>query len=518
MPRPRENQSAPVLPKCPSGVRGLDQITTGGLPRGRPSLVCGSAGTGKTLLAMEFLVRGAINHDEPGVFISFEERPSDLAANTASLGFDINRLIARNKLRIEQIALERSEIPETGEYNLDGLFVRMGAAIDSVRAKRVVIDTIEVLFGALANLGILRAELHRLFAWLKQKNVTTIVTGERGDGNLTRQGLEEYVSDCVIMLDQRVIDQVATRRIRVVKYRGSAHGTNEYPFLIDSHGFVVIPITAIALDYPAQDACISTGISKLDSILAGKGYFRGSTLMVSGAAGTGKTSMASQFVDAACRRGERCLYFSFEESPLQLSRNMRSIGIDLQKWVKRGLLAFSASRPATFGLEVHISLMLNVIEDFQPRIVVLDSISSFESAGTKRDSLAMLMRLIDQLKAQQISTMFTSLTAVRDGTDRHPIGVSSLIDGWLLLRNVKKAGVRTRALRVLKARGIKHSNQERELLITDRGLDLDLIQIGSAALRADSDHVIKPRQGRVRGSKDQAPKRAQRALAENREQ
>jgi circadian clock protein KaiC len=480
-----------ALPKCPTGVRGLDQITTGGLPRGRPSLICGSAGTGKTLLAMEFLVRGVVNHDEPGVFISFEERPSDLSANTASLGFNIDRLIAHKRLRIEQIAVERREVPETGEYNLDGLFVRMAVAIDSVRAKRVVIDTIEVLFGALANFGILRAELHRLFAWLKDKGVTTIVTGERGDGHLTRQGLEEYVSDCVIMLDQRVIDEVATRRIRVVKYRGSPHGTNEYPFLIDSHGFVVIPITAISLNYPAEDGCMSTGVPKLDEMLGGKGYFRGSTLMVSGSAGTGKTSMAVQFVDAACRRGERCLFFSFEESPLQLSRNMRSIGIDLTKWVKRGLLEFSASRPATFGLEVHISMMLTVIEAFKPLIVVLDSISSFESAGTKRDSLAMLMRLIDQLKSHQISTMLTSLTVAGDDTDRHPIGVSSLIDAWLLLRNVKKAGERTRALHVLKARGIKHSNQERELLITDQGLDLALIHLGSEGILAGSEPVAK---------------------------
>jgi circadian clock protein KaiC len=465
-------------------------------------LVCGGAGTGKTLLAMEFLVRGAVEYDEPGVFISFEERRSDLCANTASLGFRLERLIARKKLCIDQIAVERGELLVTGEYNLDGLFILMATAIDSVKARRVVLDTIEVLFGALTNPGILRSELHRLFAWLKEKGVTTIVTGERGDGGFTRQGLEEYVSDCVIMLDQRVIDQVATRRIRIVKYRGSPHGTNEYPFLIDTHGFVVMPITSIALDHPAESECISTGIASLDAMLAGKGYFRGSTLMVSGAAGTGKTSMASEFVDAACGRNERCLYFAFEESPQQLSRNMLSIGIDLQKWVKRGLLAFSASRPATFGLEVHISMMLNQIEQLQPRVVVLDSVSSFESAGTKRDSIAMMMRLIDQLKAHQISTMLTSLTPAGENGDGYAIGVSSLIDGWILLRNLELAGERTRTLHVLKARGIRHSNQVRELLITNQGLDLKSIDAGAYGILPGSGEFTRRLRGRLSASNE----------------
>ena len=329
------------LEKCPTGIRGFDQITFGGLPRGRPTLVCGGAGTGKTLLGIEFLVRGAMEYNEPGVFMSFEERPVDLDKNTASLGFDLNNLIKRKKLFIDQIAVDRSEIIETGEYNLDGLFIRLGAAIDSVHAKRVVLDTIEVLFSALSNLGILRSELRRLFDWLKDRGVTAIVTGERGDGTLTRHGLEEYVSDCVIVLDQRVTDQIATRRLRIVKYRGALHGTNEYPFLIDKHGFVVLPITMVALNYPASKTFVSTGLAKLDVMFGGKGYFRGSTVMVSGAAGTGKSSVSAHFIDGACRRGERCLYFAFEESPDQIARNMRSIGIDLQKWVKRGLLLFS---------------------------------------------------------------------------------------------------------------------------------------------------------------------------------
>jgi circadian clock protein KaiC len=474
------------LAKCPSGIRGLDQITSGGLPRGRPTLVCGGAGTGKTLFGMEFLVRGATKYGEHGVFVSFEERASDLSENTASLGFELDRLMASNKILVDQIRIERNEILETGEYNLDGLFIRLAAAIDSVGAKRVVLDTIEVLFGALSNVGILRAELHRLFAWLKDKGVTTLVTGERGDGSLTRQGLEEYVSDCVILLDQRVIEQIATRRIRVVKYRGSVHGTNEYPFLIDSAGFVVLPITAIALDYPADDAFVSTGTPKLDAMLGGKGFFRGSTLMVSGSAGTGKTSMAAQFADAACRRGERCLYFAFEESPQQLSRNMRSIGIDLQKWVKRGLLRFCAARPSTFGLEVHISMMLRAVEEFHPQTVVLDPVSSFEAAGTKLDALSMLMRLIDRFKSQQISAMLVGVTSAGEVAEHGGVGVSSLIDGWILLRSLEQGGERTRALYVLKARGIRHSNQVRELLITDKGLDLEPIHVGPEGILVGS--------------------------------
>jgi circadian clock protein KaiC len=478
MARTQKRTPQPHLAKCPSGIRGLDQITGGGLPRGRPSLVCGGPGTGKTLFGMEFLVRGATAHNEPGVFVSFEERISDLSANTASLGFELDRLIAARKIFVDHVRIDKDEILETGEYNLDGLFIRLAAAIDAVHAKRVVLDTIEVLFGALSNIGILRAELHRLFVWLKERGVTTLVTGERGEKTLTRQGLEEYVSDCVIVLDQRIIEQIATRRIRVVKYRGSVHGTNEYPFLIDSGGFLVLPITSIALDYAASSDFVPSGIAKLDAMLGGKGFFRGSTLMVSGAAGTGKTSMAAQFADAACRRGERCLYFAFEESPLQLSRNMRSIGIDLQKWAQRGVLQFFAARPATFGLEVHISMMVKQVDEFQPQVVVLDPVSSFESAGTRIDALAMLMRLIDRFKSQQISALLTSLTSGTEDAERSTAGVSSLIDGWILLRSLESLGERTRSLFVLKARGISHSNQVRELVITDHGIDLEEIQVG----------------------------------------
>ena len=484
------------LEKCPTGIRGFDQITFGGLPRGRPTLVCGGAGTGKTLLGIEFMVRGAMEHNEPGVFMSFEERPVDLDKNTASLGFDLNNLIKRKKLFIDQIAVDRSEIIETGEYNLDGLFIRLGAAIDSVHAKRVVLDTIEVLFSALSNLGILRSELRRLFDWLKDRGVTAIVTGERGDGTLTRHGLEEYVSDCVIVLDQRVTDQIATRRLRIVKYRGALHGTNEYPFLIDKHGFVVLPITMVALNYPASKTFVSTGLAKLDVMFGGKGYFRGSTVMVSGAAGTGKSSVSAHFIDGACGRGERCLYFAFEESPDQIARNMRSIGIDLQKWVKRGLLLFSASRPATFGFEVLISTMLNQVDDFKPDVVVLDPVSSFESAGALLDARNMVARMIDLLKSRQITTLLTALTS-GETSEQTSVGVSSLVDSWILLRNLEQRGERTRGLYILKSRGMNHSNQIRELVFTDHGVNLEEIEIGPAGVVTGSARIAQQAEDRA---------------------
>jgi len=466
-----------ALVKSPSGVRGLDAITGGGLPRGRPTLVCGGSGCGKTLFGMEFLVRGILEYGEPGVFMCFEERERDLAENVASLGFNLPQLIAGKKLIVDQVKIERAEIAETGEYSLDGLFIRLGAAIEAVGAKRVVLDTIETLFGALNNQGILRAELRRLFEWLKDKGVTTIVTGERGDGTLTRQGLEEYVSDCVILLDQRVTDQIATRRLRIVKYRGSVHGTNEYPFLIDQHGFTVLPITNISLNYKVSTEIISTGIPKLDAMFVGGGYFRGGTLLLSGSSGTGKTSVSAHFADAACRRGERCIFFAFEESPDQILRNMRSIGLDLSRWVSAGLLRFAASRPTSAGLETHLSGMLQAIDDFKPHVVIIDPLSSFQSAGSELDVKAMLMRVIDLFKSRGITTMCTSLT--RGGQAEESVsGVSSLMDSWIVLRNVEQGGERTRALFIIKSRGKKHSNQARELLMTDKGIDLIDVFVG----------------------------------------
>ena len=485
------------LEKCPTGIRGLDQITFGGLPRARPTLVCGGAGTGKTLLGIEFLVRGVMGYNEPGVLMSFDERPVDLDKNTASLGFDLNNLIKRKKLFIDQIAVDRSEILETGEYNLDGLFIRLGAAIESVHAKRVVLDTIEVLFSALSNLGILRSELRRLFEWLKDREVTTIVTGERGDGTLTRHGLEEYVSDCVIILDQRVTDRIATRRLRIVKYRGALHGTNEYPFLIGNHGLVVLPITMVTLDYPASKAFVSTGLAKLDAMFGGKGFFCGSSVMVSGTAGTGKSSVAAHFVEAACRRGERCLYFAFEESPDQIVRNMRSVGIDLQKWIKRGLLLIFAARPATFGFEALISIMLNRVDEFKPSVVVLDPVSSFESAGALLDARSMMARMIDLLKSRQVTTLLTALTPADETVEQTSVGVSSLVDSWIILQNLEQGGERTRGLFILKSRGMTHSNQVRELIITDHGVELEEIEIGPAGAVIGSARIAQQAQERA---------------------
>src|SRR3954465_1439868 len=402
--------SSTALPKAPTGIQGLDEITAGGLPRGRPTLVCGSAGCGKTLFSMEFLVRGATQYGEPGVFMAFEETAPELTQNVRSLGFDLDELAKEKKLVIDFVRLERSEIDETGDYDLEGLFIRLGAALDAIGAKRVVLDTIENLFAGLQNEGILRAELRRLFRWLKDRGVTAVITGERGEGQLTRHGLEEYVSDCVILLDHRVADQVSTRRLRVVKYRGSAHGTNEYPFLIDEAGISVMPLTSAGLDYAASGERISTGIPELDEMMGGLGYFRGSTILVSGMAGSGKSTPAAHFANAACGRGERCLYFAFEESPAQIVRNMRSIGLDLRGWVDRGFLRFAANRPSLQGLEMHLARMLRDVEVIEPRAVVVAPISSLMTAGLGSDVHAMLLRLIDHLKGRAVTALFTNLT------------------------------------------------------------------------------------------------------------
>lgn len=421
---------------------------------------------------MQFLVRGATDYHEPGVFMAFEETADELAKNVASLGFNLPALIGRKQLVVDYVHVERSEIEETGEYDLEGLFIRLGHAIDSIGAKRVVLDTVESLFAALPNALILRAELRRLFRWLKNKGVTVIITAEQGSGTLTRHGLEEYVSDCVLRLDHRVTDLISTRRLRVIKYRGSVHGTNEYPFLIDETGFFVLPITSLNLQHPASAERISTGIARLDAMLSGRGYFRGSTVLVSGTAGTGKSSLAAHFVDAACRRGERCLYFAFEESLDQITRNMQSIGLNLQPWLRKGRLHFHAARPTLAGLEQHLAAMGKMIDTFHPHVVVLDPITNFVSVGELADVKSMLMRLVDALKRQQITTLFTSLTAADGALEQTAVGISSLMDTWLLLSSIELNGERNRGLYVIKSRGMAHSNQIREFLITDHGIEL----------------------------------------------
>jgi circadian clock protein KaiC len=482
------------LKKCPTGISGLDQITRGGLPAGRPTLVCGGAGCGKTLLAMEFLVRGAIDYNEPGVFLAFEETPEELAKNVASLGFDLPALEAQGKISIDYIYIERSEIEETEEYDLEALFLRLGYAIDSIGAKRVAIDTIETLFAGLNDHGILRSELRRLFRWLKDKGVTAVITGEQGDGMLTRHGLEEYVSDCVIMLDNRVTEQLSTRRLRIVKYRGSQHGSNEYPFLITQTGMSVLPITSLGLEHKASSERISSGVPDLDAMLGGEGYFRGSSMLVSGTAGVGKTSLSAAFVDAACRRGERCLYLAFEESPDQLFRNMRSIGIDLAPWMAQGLLRVEATRPMMHGLEMHLAVIHDLIGKYQPRVVVLDPITSFLSIGTGNDSKAMLMRLVDFLKMQQITGLFTNLTAGGPTLEHTDIGLSSVIDTWLLLRDIEIGGERNRGMYILKSRGMPHSNQIREFLLSDDGIRLVKVYLGTDGVLTGSARLAQETQ------------------------
>jgi circadian clock protein KaiC len=485
----KQSSASRSLPKALTGIQGLDEITGGGFPRGRPTLICGSAGAGKTLLAMEFLIRGATTYKEPGVFIAFEETEAELAQNVRSLGFDLEQLVKEKKVAVDYVRIERDEIDETGDYDLEGLFIRIGAAIDAVKAKRVVLDTIENLFSGLQNQGILRAELRRLFRWLKDKGVTAVITAERGDGALTRQGLEEYVSDCVVLLDHRVTDQVSTRRLRIVKYRGTAHGTNEYPFLIDEDGFSVLPVTSLGLQHKVSDERISSGIPRLDTMLGGEGFYRGSTILVSGTAGTGKTSLAAHLIDAACRRGERCLYFSFEESPAQMVRNMKSIGLNLETWSRKKLLQFHSSRATFYGLEMHLAIIHKVVQDFQPQVVVIDPVGSLVQAGNRHDAHTMLIRLMDFLKSRQITAFLTNLTSGGEALEKTDVEISSIVDSWLFVRDLEINGERNRALYVLKSRGMAHSNQLREFLLTSKGVDLLDVYVGPEGVLTGSSRL-----------------------------
>jgi circadian clock protein KaiC len=488
---PKSTSPATQLPKCPTGIQGLDEITGGGLPRGRPTLVCGGAGCGKTLLAVEFLVRGAVQFGEPGVFMAFEETEAELKANVASLGFDLAGLVRRKNIVLDYVHIERSEVQESGEYDLEGLFVRLNHAIDSIGAKRVVLDSLEALFASLPNEAILRAELRRLFRWLKDKGVTAVITAERGREQLTRHGLEEYVSDCVILLDHRVYDQIATRNLRVVKYRGALHGTNEFPFLIGDEGISVLPITSLGLNHKVSSERIATGIPRLDAMLGGRGFFRGSSILLTGTPGTGKTIIAANFAQAACRRGERTLFFSFEESPNQIIRNMHSIGLRLEPLVKRDLLRFHAARPSLYGLEMHLATMFKEIAAFQPAVVIVDPITSLMDAGTTSEGKGMVTRLIDYLKAGQVTSLFTSLTHSGHTLEQSESAMSSLMDSWLSLQDFEGNGERNRVLYVLKARGMAHSNQIREFLISDHGIDLVDAYIGVSGVLTGSARVAQ---------------------------
>jgi circadian clock protein KaiC len=482
-----ESAVGPDLAKAPTGIHGLDQITGGGLPRGRVTLVAGSAGAGKTLLGLEFLVAGARRYGEPGVLVSFEESEAKVTLNVRSLGFDLDQLRADGMLVMLSFRLEPSDFVATGEFDLEPLFAILNEAIERVGAKRVVLDTIEVLFGAFGDDSIVRSELSRLARWLDDRGVTAIVTGERGDKSLTRNGIEEYVTDCVIVLDHRVTEEISTRRLRVVKYRGSAHGTNEYPFLISARGFVVLPITSVALNYGASEERISTGIPRLDHMLSG-GLFRGSTLLVSGTAGTGKTSLGAHMLDAACARGELALLVLFEESPDQFLRNMRSLGLDLQRWVDAGLLRIWAARPSELGLETHLAVLARLIEDETPSVAVLDGIATIGHGILAAEATSMVARKIDMLKSREITTL---VTALGHGEEMGTEALSSLVDTWLLLRNVETDGERNRLLFVLKSRGTAHSNQVREFVLTSHGVELVDVYVGAAGVLAGSARVAQ---------------------------
>ncbi len=474
------SQGSFSLPKAPTGICGLDEVTGGGLPLGRTTLVCGGAGSGKTLLAMEFLAHGAIDCGEPGVFMSFEEKERGLITNFASIGIDLKQLCEDRKMDMEYVEVDKSEIEETGEYDLEALFVRLGLAIDTIGAKRVALDTLESLFAGLTDAGVLRAELRRLFGWLNDRGVTTIVTGERGQGTLTRFGLEEYISDCVILLDNRVSNEMATRRLRILKYRGSSHGSNEYPFIVDRFGMSILPISSLRLEHEAPSERVSTGIHGLDDMLSGEGYYRDSSILFTGAAGTGKTSLACAFIEAGCRRGERCIYFASEESPRQITRNMRSIGIDLEPWTKKGLLRFEAARVSSESLEAHLLGVQRLVTELQPSLVVVDALSDLLDMGSPLEVKWMSARLVDFLKSQHVTSVFTSLVTGEANEGMSGVGISSTMDCWLHMENVKNNLERNRSLNVLKSRGMKHSNQAREFLITDKGLDLVNIYVSSA--------------------------------------
>ena len=485
--------AGPGLPKAPTGIAGLDQITGGGLPRGRVSLVAGSAGAGKTLLGLEFLVAGARQYGEPGVLVSFEESAAKVALNARSLGFDIDALQRDGLLVVLSFQVEPSEVITTGAFDFEPLFLLLSEAVRRIGAKRVVLDTIEVLFGAFGDDATVRAELTRLARWLEDQGVTVIVTGERGEKGLTRRGIEEYVTDCVILLDHRVRDEISTRRLRVVKYRGSAHGTNEYPLLISAQGLIVLPITSITLDYAASEERISTGVDRLDHMLGG-GLLRGSTALVTGTAGTGKTSLGAHLVNSACGRGEPALWVLFEESPAQVLRNMRSIGLDLKKWVDAGLLRIWAARPSAFGLETHLAILYQLIEEVSPSVAVLDGVAGLAHGSATLESASMMARQLDLLKARGITTLVTSLGHEDEAAT---MTVSSLVDNWLLLRNIETNGERNRLLFVLKSRGTAHSNQVREFVLTDHGVELVEVYVSAAGMLVGSARLAQEAAERV---------------------
>jgi circadian clock protein KaiC len=505
------------LLKAPTGIRGLDEISGGGLPHGRTTIICGGPGCGKTMLGMEFLIRGAQQFNEPGVLVAFEETPQEMERNFASLGFDLKQLVDRRQLFLDYVFVEPSEIQETGDYDLEGLFIRLQHAVDFIGAKRVCLDTLEALFSGFSNEGVLRAELRRLFRWLKDRNLTTVITAEKGEKTLTRHGLEEYVSDCVILLDHRVREQISTRRLRIVKYRGTSHGADEYPFLIDTKGISVLPITSLEMRHQVSNDRISTGIADLDEMLGGQGFYRGSSVFISGTAGTGKTTMAASFVQAACRRGERCLFIGFEESVDQVTRNMRSVGLDLNHWAEKGSLVHETWRPSQYGIEMHLLRIHNLVEETNPQHVVIDPATNLITGNAQNEVFSMLMRLMDYLKGRRITAVFTNLTQNCDELEQTNIGISSLTDTWILCRDLESNGERNRCVYVLKSRGMAHSNQVREFVMSDRGIRLIPPYIGSGMVLTGSARVAQEAKEQAEAlARSQEIERKQQALERKR--
>jgi circadian clock protein KaiC len=502
------------LEKAPTGIAGFDEVTRGGVPKGRPTIVCGGPGCGKTMFGLEFLFRGVTQFNEPGVLMTFEETSEEMTKNVASLGFELKALAARKKLVLEYVRIEPSEIQETGEYDLEGLFIRLQHAVESIGAKRVVLDSMEAIFSGFSNTGVLRGEIRRLFRWLKDRGLTTVVTAEKGEGALTRHGLEEYVSDCVIFLDHRVTEQLSTRRLRVVKYRGSSHVADEVPFLIDERGFSVMPSTSMKLSHIVSNERVSSGVKDLDDMLEGKGFYRGSSILVSGTAGSGKTSLAALFAQQTCRDGKRSLYVALEESPAQATRNMRSIGIDLEKQVKRGLLRFEAWRPTESGLEMHLLQIHKLVEQHRPAVVIIDPITNL-LLGSRNELHSMLMRLIDFLKTQQITAFLTALTSGRNKEiEETDVGISSLIDTWIFARDVELNGERNRCIYVLKSRGMAHSNQVREFVMSNEGIKLLPVYVGTGKVLTGSARLSQEARERAEDMQRQQTKEEQHRVLE----
>jgi len=473
-----------TIPKTATGIPGLDQILNGGLPKGRVTLVVGNSGTGKTLLGIEFLVNGIRQHDENAILVTFEESASKVTENVSSLGFDLNNLQDDGKLTVMAFKVDLPE-KNRGYFDFSPLLVLLEEAIVCIGAKRVVLDTIELLFGAYSDQTTARIELVKLMRWLEDRGVTAIITGESGNNALTRFGIEEYVSDCVIVLDHRVREEISTRLLRVMKYRGSVHGTNEYPFLIAKNGFIVLPVSSLSLDYAVSRERVSVGVPELDEMLSG-GPYRGSTTLVTGVSGTGKTSVAMSMVNAACARGERSLVLLYEESAFQLERDMGSIGINLKRWTDSGMLKIWASRPLEYGLENHLAIFINMLESFKPAIVAIDGLTAFSRGGFDPDVFIFITRKIGILKARGITTVLTTLK--KDVEDESSsLHISSLTDTGILLRNIEKNGERNRLLAVTKSRGTAHSNQLREFTLSSDGIRLVDVYIGPDGILVGSE-------------------------------